>query len=78
MSSNEIRPTLREDKVYELRNHLADWLKAYGEELQRTCLTCTYFQESTEGCGRYNNARPPARVIAYGCKDYFSPDEIPF
>lgn len=78
MSSNEIRPTLRPDKVYEMRNHLADWLKAYGEELQRTCMTCQHFQESAEACRLFGGARPPARVIAYGCKDYFSPDEIPF
>ena len=80
MSSNQnvIAPTIRDDKLYEMRGHLADWLKSYHPDLIRTCITCSFFIESQEACSRFNNARPPARVIAYGCKDYFSPDEIPF
>ncbi len=41
----------------------------------RNCLTCTYFVEHMEMCERFN-ARPPARIIAYGCEKHS--DEIPF
>lgn len=79
MSSNDfpIQPTLREDRIYEMRNHLADWLKSYHPELVRTCLSCSSFNEPSEYCQRYK-ARPPARVIAYGCPSYINEDEIPF
>jgi hypothetical protein len=70
-------PTLREDRVYEMRQHLYDWLVSYHPNLMRTCLTCLHFQESNEMCKTYK-ARPPARVIAYGCKDYMNEEEIPF
>jgi hypothetical protein len=70
-------PTLREDRIYEMRQHLYDWLVSYHPSLMRTCMTCVHFQESNEVCKRYN-LRPPARVIAYGCKDYMNEEEIPF
>lgn len=76
--SSEIKPTIREDKVYELRDYLVDAMRGYGGELLKTCLTCMYFDERNEACKVYANQRPPARVIAYGCKSYFAPDEIPF
>ena len=40
-----------------------------------TCLTCAHFDEATETCA-LAKARPPARVIAYGCPQYL-PD-VPF
>lgn len=75
--SSDIKPTMREDKMYDMRNHLADWLKAYHPDLMRTCLTCLEFNEGGEFCRKYQ-ARPPARVIAYGCPSYFCDEEIPF
>lgn len=41
-----------------------------------TCLNCQWFDEGSEAC-RYAgaNARPPARVIAFGCPAY---EGIPF
>lgn len=45
--------------------------------LTSSCLSCSFFREPTELCNRYNQ-RPPARVIAFGCKDYLDNDEIPF
>lgn len=43
-------------------------------QLHRTCLSCSYFTESTEGCERANGGRPPARVIATSCAGY---EELP-
>lgn len=43
--------------------------------LMRTCVTCDFFDEDTEQCRKWN-ARPPAKVIAYGCDQYL--EEIPF
>jgi hypothetical protein len=77
MSSDPIRPTIRQDRAYELRQHLFDWISSYDAELVRTCLTCTLFNEKQELCNKWKS-RPPARVIAYGCPDYFAEDEIPF
>lgn len=43
--------------------------------LLRTCLTCDTFNEETETCRKWN-AKPPARIIAYGCDEYI--EDIPF
>jgi hypothetical protein len=39
-----------------------------------TCLNCLNFDEATETCA-LAKARPPARVIAYGCPSF---DSCPF
>lgn len=44
----------------------------------KTCVTCFHFQQKTEVCG-LAGSRPPAKVIANGCKMYKEfDDEIPF
>lgn len=45
--------------------------------IQQTCLSCRAFNEETETCESFN-ARPPARVIAFGCTHYVDCDDIPF
>lgn len=42
----------------------------------RTCVNCLKFDEPKEHCSQFG-ARPPARVIAYGCPQYEN-DDIPF
>lgn len=74
---NAVRPRIREDVLLDFREYLLDYMRACEGELVRSCLTCAVFQESSELCGKFK-ARPPARVIAYGCKDYFNEKEIPF
>lgn len=45
----------------------------------RTCVTCEHFDKGGEVCKKYDNQRPPAKVIAYGCDGYkFEHDDIPF
>lgn len=41
----------------------------------QTCLNCANFNQHEERCLKFN-ARPPAMIIATGCKDW--KDEIPF
>lgn len=89
MSSDPIRPTIRPDTLYDIRDYFVKCIEAYEGVLVRNCLTCTNFVEhgypnnangpgfNTETCRKYG-ARPPARVIAYGCPSWFNEDEIPF
>lgn len=65
-----------------------------GSGLMSSCLNCCYFDElgqtytgeitdknrtkrQPETCAKFE-ARPPARVIAFGCPDYEDEDSIPF
>lgn len=50
-------------------------IKASTTPPRRTCWECLYFDQVNEGCGLANNARPPAKVIAYGCPSF---DFVPF
>jgi len=49
-----------------------------GDGLSPSCLSCEHFRESTEECNAANGARPPARIIAFGCNQYKDKDDIPF
>lgn len=47
--------------------------------VHRTCLTCVSFDRQNELCNKHRDwGRPPARVIAYGCDEYFDDETIPF
>ena len=48
-----------------------------GLGVMASCINCSFFIEAHELCKRFN-ARPPARVIAFGCKDHLDIQEIPF
>lgn len=65
---------------------------AVGREIERTiarhtskdedgivpsCISCEHFRESTEEC-LPAGARPPARIIAFGCNLYRDKNDIPF
>lgn len=45
------------------------------EKASKTCISCTFFDETKEQC-KLNGLRPPARIIAYGCEYHDEP--IPF
>lgn len=59
---------------------LEKWLRERfeREDLMRTCLTCHHWNEQAEQCKKFNNQRPPAKVIANGCGSYEDSYEIPF
>lgn len=48
-----------------------------NEKHLTTCIKCFHFNESAEIC-KLANARPPARIIAFGCDSYEKEDEIPY
>jgi hypothetical protein len=64
--------------VGNFRKALYEYLDTEGVTLQQSCLTCASFDEANETCRKHANQRPPARVIAFGCPDYFDLNEVPF
>lgn len=76
-----MKPTLSEfariDLEAAVRNAIRNILErgvAVNEFPYITCITCMHFDEGKEHCQLYN-ARPPARVIAFGCPSH---DYIPY
>jgi hypothetical protein len=69
VASDNSYPKLRRNTV----------IKSSDDELGFTtsCLSCVSFVEQTEFCKKFK-ARPPARIIAFGCSEYFDNEEIPF
>ncbi len=61
----------REDEIAELLGKAEQLV----QNNLRSCLSCGFFREKDEACTAYNNQRPPARVIAFGCPTY---EFIPF
>ena len=72
-----IKPKLRIDATYDLQAALNIALQNLDQPLYKSCLNCLLFNERAELCNKYNQ-RPPARIIAYGCKDWEDIKEIPF
>lgn len=83
--SSKTRPPRPKGHNYRFREHAADAVRDLllsvslqdKDAFQESCLTCSYFREAEERCTKFN-ARPPARVIAYGCDQYIDNDVIPF
>lgn len=78
--SDDFRKTFGHDAnrlkvVDEIAKQLGVYLGAHLEEMTRCCPNCVHFKPGNEECGLVG-ARPPARVIAFGCEKY--EDEIPF
>lgn len=77
--SSEIVPKLRSGAAFAVTQAIGQVVEAqvHLRGLHQSCLSCVTFREESEWCVKYN-ARPPARVIAYGCPGYFDEEEIPF
>jgi hypothetical protein len=63
------------DKVEDLINQLAQAYHDSQNHVHKDCTTCLYFDSEAELC-RTHNARPPAKVIVTGCKQYEM--DVPF
>lgn len=65
------------DIPYNYQNRVAEVLAAVHRTLNNveggfpSCLNCEYFSEANEGCRLAGGARPPARVIAFGCAKFY-------
>lgn len=75
--------TPHKHEVEVLDTNIATAIKTLAKSLgvavyegRMTCLHCRLFDEGSETCMLWN-AKPPARVVAFGC-DQFSPSDIPF
>lgn len=75
-----IKPRLRNDVEIDL-GYLIKHAVFRAIEDQRhpfkNCINCTKFDQKNEICNQYK-ARPPARVIAYGCPEHVDMYEVPF
>lgn len=72
-------PTLRDEYRIDFKGSLYNLVIRIIEDRYpyRNCLNCSHFTEGLEHCKVWN-ARPPARVIAYGCSRHEDVETIPF
>lgn len=72
-------PKLRRDAYYDIQAIISGSLRDIAEKhhIYQCCLNCINFREQTELCG-LANARPPARVICFGCPQWENKEGIPF
>jgi tRNA A37 methylthiotransferase MiaB len=57
-------------------NGLVNALTQSVQSVITTCVVCDHWNQVNEVCTLYNNQRPPAKVIAFGCPAFVN--EIPF
>ena len=69
----------REEAIKQLATELQKIIIEVLDLNLRSCINCLYFKEIDETCLKYH-ARPPARTIAKGCKQwqYNTGEDIPF
>lgn len=77
----KVKPTLREGARLEITSAAANTAVRVLEDIVnypfRTCLRCDNFDEKSENCKLYN-ARPPAKIIAFGCDSFDDNEWVPF
>ena len=75
-------PKVRYSMSIDINSGLRAFFKHWGEQrsgegILESCISCKNFHEQSEICKKYRQ-KPPARVIAFGCKEYDDIDDIPF
>lgn len=76
---NKITPKLRKEVFVELVSTIIRIIEN-NTAIQfpfKNCLNCEHFNEKDELC-RYWKAKPPSRVICYGCDQHTDIGDIPF
>lgn len=77
------KPTLRKDvltQFYDTWRNVTWKTIEHNAEFYypfRNCLNCEFFDENKEYCKRYD-AKPPSRIICYGCEGHCDMGNIPF
>lgn len=78
MQTND-RSALAKELANRFAAEVADVALERFLKMVRCCPNCFFFNKQLELCGCKNvNARPPARIIAFGCDEYMGTEEIPF
>lgn len=74
-----MKPKLRVDAIYDMRDAIVQALEILAKQnhIYKCCLNCEHFNQHQELC-KLANARPPARVIVFGCELWEDQDGIPF
>lgn len=63
--------------IDDMANEVGRVVKQHLADSTKTCINCDYFAEQRELCTMVKpNARPPARIIAFGCEMFT--ETIPF
>ena len=68
---------MSEPKTYPILRHNLTIKTTDELGFTSSCISCANFAEESEYCKKFN-ARPPARIIAFGYAEYFDREEIPF
>lgn len=69
--------TVLDQNIAAALNKLAEAAAKICNEGRRTCVNCLHFDDHAEVCTFYTpQMRPPAKVIAFGCKEF--QDYVPF
>lgn len=78
--TNKFKPTLRDIERIDIYAYIRGIIRKLQDERNYpycTCLNCQHFVEGLETCKLWN-ARPPARVIAFGCQSHLDIEGVPF
>ena len=78
---NRFKPTLRATEKVDLEGSIANLIRRLITDPKffpyRNCLNCQHFTEGLEYCNMWK-AKPPAKVIAFGCSEHDDLEVIPF
>lgn len=80
---DQIKPKIREEATRRFRKAVSDaCFSAIESQIKdfpfQSCINCLHFDEHQGEICRVYKARPPARVIAFGCISFADDDDIPF
>lgn len=80
MSSDFVKNDLAKEQLVkrleDASNGLVDAMTRSVQNVLMTCVVCDHWNQSKEVCQKFNNQRPPAHVIAFGCPAF--ENDIPF